>query len=164
MRLLMLDRETGLFNGFQCKIKNTGDKRYAVWGRFRIRVNGKPKHVFGDMYDLSEADASFRSRNNITLYCGGDKVCKDVLIAVHLVLPDSFKGKCIKAVNGRRIFYDYRKKSDSPSGHFSVMALVLIQENETVTLFDTDKDLFLHKHTVGNIDGKAQSLIKEIIQ
>ena len=164
MKLLMLDRCTGEFKDLQCKVKNTGDKRYAVWGRFRIRVNGKPEHVFGDIYDLSDSHVSFRSRNNITIHARSDNKCNDVLIAVHLVLPDSFKGKCIKAVNGRRIFYDYRKKGDSPAGCFSVMALVWIQENETVTMMDVDKDGYLYKRVVGNINGKAQSLIKEIVQ
>ena len=159
MRIWMFDRSNRKFIPFVCKTSQVKGRTYLVWGRFRIRVFGKiGRQIFEDQYEIKKAGVSIRSRNNIVLVNDkGDDTDKEHLVAFHLVLPDDFKGKCIKAASGKRIFYDYKKKGDSPPGFFSVMALVHIPENEVVVVYDSlDKVVF--KTAIGNTEGILECL------
>jgi len=137
----MFDRTQRELRPFVCRISNLGGRDYIVWGRFRIRLLAleKAHHVFEDQYEITEVNASLRSRNNIyATVCKTKTETEDHLVAMHIILPNNFKGKCIRATNGRRVFYDYSKKGSSPNGYFSVMALVHIPNSEIVTIDDWD--------------------------
>ena len=141
MRIWTFSRTKRELIPFTCKLSQLGGKRYVVWGRFRIRVLGKPTGpVFSDQYEIHTVNCAIRSRNDITIRIGdmseADLAEGSHIVALHLVLSKGYKGKCIKAVNGKRILYDYKKKGDSPSGYFSIMAFVSIPKNEIVTAVD----------------------------
>lgn len=158
MKIEMYERSSREFAPLLCKISKLKGRQYIVWGRFRMRVQGiLGRHIFEDRYEIHKASATIRSRNDITLINNIDEKDLDVLAAVHLILPEGFKGKCIEAVNGKRIFYDYRKKGDSPARHFSVLAFILIKNNEMISIYDVVDGVLL-KITIGNIEGKLERI------
>lgn len=158
MKLSMFSRTDREFVPFRCKIINVRGRNYIIWGRFRIKVHGKPKQVFEDQYEISTANVIFNSRNDMNISVApGSKTDKEHLLALHLILPEGFKGKCIEATTGKRVFYDYQKKSDAPKGYFSVTAMVHIPCNEFVSIYDT-VDGELYKAVLGNADGELLCL------
>ena len=133
---LMYNKTRGSLIPLRCRIIKLGGHRYIVWGRFRIKFLGKPRnHVFMDQYELGEVGCKVRSRNDMVLSEENNNE-DSYLIAAHIVLPCEYKGKCIFASSGKRVLYDYKKKGDSPSGYFSVMALLYIPNNELIYMFD----------------------------
>lgn len=125
---------------FLAEVRETGGFRHIDWGRLSIKVSGRPKNpMFGNLYEFKDDVAVVLESRNRVAICPNDRGESGYLLAVHLVLPVDFRGKCIRTADGlgRRMFCDYSVKYGCPDGMFRVMALVLIKECETAFLEDT---------------------------
>jgi len=161
MRMWMYHRQRGVFIPMRLRLTNTGRNRYAVWGRFRIKINGDPGYtVFDDTYEIKKAQVRFVSRNNFEISEQSEEAHDDgALVAMHIVLPPGFTGKCILPPSGSRLFYDYSKKSGTPPGYKSVMAFVRMKNMEMFTFYDCrdGHDGLCTKITAGVKDGSIRT-------
>lgn len=153
MRFWMFDRTERRLKPFTCRvIKNRGSS-HIVWGRFRLSLKTELPLIMDDVREIKkDVSCVIRSRNSVEIGEALKKPLKDHMVAVHMVLPDGFKGKCVRAANGRRVLCDYKKKSDSPDGCFSVMALLYVPENE-ITVFQDSVDGYRREVAVSNTGG-----------
>lgn len=138
MKFLMNDRASGEFVQMLCPVIISGERRYLDWGNnFRIPAGVSTiERSFGSIFTVGPAAVTMVSRNRLYLK-KQDKEDDDIMLALHIVLPSGFKGKCIRGVSGRRIFYDYTDRSRyERKNTFSVRALVYLPVMESVEYFD----------------------------